>query len=151
MEDCSMRDTTLINAPRTNFETLAPATFHVSGLDSHYAYCLVVLFSRFSLVSPSSSPTHPLLRPSRRRENSLRRKSNWKCERKNETSDDDIFYSRNLRVKLRMHAISYPVYIYIYIFRKRKREREIESRDNTSQDTSSYPILWNDSVRKRDA
>lgn len=47
MEDCSMRDITLINA--TDFEILAPATL---STDSRYAYCpshsravLVVLFS----------------------------------------------------------------------------------------------------------
>lgn len=41
--------------------------------------------------------------------------SNWKRERKNETGDDDISYSRNLRVKLRMHVryrTLYPRYTY---------------------------------------
>lgn len=48
MEDCSMRDITLINA--TDFEILAPAI--ILSTDSRYAYCpshsravLVVLFS----------------------------------------------------------------------------------------------------------
>lgn len=137
MEDCSMRDITLINAPRTNFETLAPAIIpsmspgwiHVMHIARPVLVLLFSFFPRFS----SSFPSPPSFL--------TRRKSPTYEERVIESAKGKMkravmiyFIIRvNLRVKLRIrYRTLYPRCIYIFRKRERKRERLNFTRDNNT-------------------
>lgn len=141
-----MRDITLINAPRTNFETLAPAIIpsmspgwiHVMHIARPVLVLLFSFFPRFS----SSFPSPP----------------SFLTRRKSPTYEEKVIESakgkmkRAVMIYFIIRGISewncvYDIVRYIrgvYIFRKRERKRErdwILLETITQQhETSSYPI-----------
>lgn len=141
-----MRDITLINAPRTNFETLAPAIIpsmspgwiHVMHIARPVLVLLFSFFPRFS----SSFPSPPSFL--------TRRKSPTYEERVIESAKGKM--KRAVMIYFIIRGISewncvYDIVRYIrgvYIFRKRERKRErdwILLETTTQQhETSSYPI-----------
>lgn len=134
-----MRDITLINVK--NFETLAPAT--ILSTSPGFTLCILplpltsLLFSsRFSLVSRL-----PLFLT--RRKSPTYEESNWKRERKNETSDDDISLIRGIsgwNCVCTCDIVRYIRGIYIYIFKKKEREGGIEFYSRQHKPRRSYPI-----------
>lgn len=142
MEDCSMRDITLINAPRTNFETLAPAIIpsmspgwiHVMHIARPVLVLLFSFFPRFS----SSFPSPPSFL--------TRRKSPTYEERVIESAKGKMkravmiyFIIRGISEWNCVYCTLYPRYI--YIFRKRERKREIEFYSRQQQNNTRQVLI----------
>lgn len=141
-----MRDITLINAPRTNFETLAPAIIpsmspgwiHVMHIARPVLVLLFSFFPRFS----SSFPSPPSFL--------TRRKSPTYEERVIESAKGKM--KRAVMIYFIIRGISewncvydivrYIRGVYIFLEKGRERERDWILLETTTQqhETSSYPI-----------
>lgn len=135
-----MRDITLINEEFRN----PCASYYILSTSPGFTLCilplpLTLLFSsRFSLVSRLPLPSF-----STRRKSPTYEESNWKRERKNETSDDDISLIRGIsgwNCVCTCDIVRYIRGIYIYIFKKKEREGGIEFYSRQHKPRRSYPI-----------